>query len=305
MRIIHDFIDDPFKVEDFNITKENGFTDFVANFTNLELTGLRNLKVHKVKLDLGETKINIHMSIPLVRMQGLYSIDGKVTFFPISGDGSFWFNITELKMYGLIELKRDEKGQLSVSDIKLDADSDDLSLHFDNLLGEGSLSTFSNTILNEMSGLMFERISASITSELTKDLTAYVDKQLQNVKLDVVNRSESLFDDYIHMAQKVIREKGFDPFPLPNITERVGNNFLYYLLNGEASLFDGEVRGLSSLRRTGDVIVTYENDSVSFEGNFGFEDLAAKYSWKMHFMDLSKSAFDRESYAFSPFRFAR
>ena len=77
-------------MEDFNITKENGFTDFVANFTSLELTGLRNLKVHKVKLDLGETKINIEMSIPLVRMQGLYSIDGKVTFFPISGDGSFW-----------------------------------------------------------------------------------------------------------------------------------------------------------------------------------------------------------------------
>lgn len=90
VRIIHDFIDDPFKVENFNITKENGFTDFVANFTNLELTGLRNLKVHKVKLDLGETKINIEMSIPLVRMTGLYSIDGKVTFFPLSGEGNFW-----------------------------------------------------------------------------------------------------------------------------------------------------------------------------------------------------------------------
>ena len=215
IKIIHDFIDDPFKVEDFNITKENGFTEIMANFTKLQLTGLRNLKVHKVKLDLGEMKINIEMSIPLVRMIGDYSIDGKVTFFPIMGNGNFWFNITELKLNGLVSLKRNSKNQLQVDDIKLDADSEDLSLNFENLLGGGGLSTLSNTILNELSGLMFERITNSITSELSKDLTNYVDKQLQNVKLDVVNRSESLFDDYIHSAQKVIKEKGFDPFILP------------------------------------------------------------------------------------------
>lgn len=191
-------------------------------------------------------------------------------------------------MFGLISLKRNEKNQLQVSDIKLDADSEDLSLHFDNLLGGGSLSSFSNTILNEMSGLMFERVTGSITSELSKDLTLYVDKQLQNVKLDVVNRSESLFDDYILIARKVVKDQGFDPFVLPNKTEKIGNNFLYYLLNGEISIFDGEVRGLSSLKRTGDVIVTYENDSIAFEGSFGFNDLLSKYSWKGQFMDLSK-----------------
>lgn len=76
IKIIHDFIDDPFKVEDFNVTKENGFTEIQANFTELEMTGLRDLKVHKVKLDLGELKINIEMSIPLVRIVGIYSIDG-------------------------------------------------------------------------------------------------------------------------------------------------------------------------------------------------------------------------------------
>lgn len=266
------------------MTKDNGFTNFVANFTNLELFGLRNLKVHKIKLDLGEMKINIEMSIPLVRMIGNYSIDGKVTFFPITGSGSFWFNITELKMFSLLSLKRNDKNQLQVADIKLDADSDDLSLNFDNILG----GEWTNTILNELSGLMFERITASITSELSKDLTIYVDKQLQNVKLDVVNRSESLFDDYISLAQKVIKEKGFDPFVLPNKTEKIGNSFLSYLLNGEISIFDGEIRGLSSLKRTGDVIVTYENDSIAFEANFGFEDLLSKYSWKGQFMDLSK-----------------
>jgi len=289
LKIIHEFIDDPFKVEDFNITKENGFTEIVANFTDLEMYGLRDLKVNKLRLDLGEMKINIEMSIPLVRMIGQYSMDGKVTFFPINGNGQFWFNITELKMFGLISLKRNEKNQLQVSDIKLDADSEDLSLHFDNLLGGGSLSTFSNTILNELSGLMFERITASITSELSKDLTLYVDKQLQNVKLDVVNQSESLFDDYILMARKVIIDQGFDPFVLPNRTEKIGNNFLYYLLNGEISIYDGEVRGLSSLKRTGDVIVTYENDSIAFEGSFGFDDLLSKYSWSGQFMDLNNS----------------
>lgn len=189
-------------------------------------------------------KINIEMSIPLVRMVGNYSMDGKVTFFSINGNGSFWFNITELRMSGLLSLKRNDKNQLHVSDVKLDAESEDLSLHFENLLGGGSLSSLSNTILNELSGLMFEHITNSITSEISKDLTEYVDKQLQNVKLDVINRSESLFDDYIDLARKAIREKGFDPFVLPNRTEKIGNNFLYYLLNGEISLYDGEIKGL-------------------------------------------------------------
>lgn len=179
--------------------------------------------------------------------------------------------------------------RLRVAEVRVDAEANDLQLHFENLLGGGGWGALSNTLLNELSGLMFERVKQGLADEAERNIGQYLDAQLGQARLQLITSgSNTLLDRYLDSAREAIRNNSLDPFMLPNRTESIGHPLLHLLLNGRLDLFDGRVRGLSTLRRTGDVLFTYEPGSVAFEAGFGFDNLSAQYSWQVNLMDMGK-----------------
>ena len=76
--IVNEFLPDPMPIKDFNISEDSGFTYFEGSMKNLSLHGLKSLKIDKLLFNLGLIQLKVVMEIPVISLQGVYEMDGKV-----------------------------------------------------------------------------------------------------------------------------------------------------------------------------------------------------------------------------------
>jgi len=194
-------------------------------------------------------------------------------------------NVTGLKMLATTSLERTRDGKLQVQDIVLDVETEDIQLHFDNLMGGGRWSSISNRMINTMSHLIFDQVKFSMLKEIEDNIRDHLNAQLSLVPTDLIHdRSAFVFDDILSLATDEIQDQGFDPTILPNLTDQFQHNMLFFILHGEVRVYHGLLYGLSTLHRSGDILATYENNSVTFEASFGFENLTGSYDWAANLM---------------------
>lgn len=71
-------------------------------FRNVELLGLSKARVYKVsgfKRDPHSNKVEFHFKTPLASLVGPYSVNGKILFLPIYGDGKVLLNLENLDVH--------------------------------------------------------------------------------------------------------------------------------------------------------------------------------------------------------------
>lgn len=91
----------------------------------------------------------------------------------------------------------------------------DLNMHFENLMGSQRWSKITNTVLNQMSHLIFDHVKYSLLDELESDIKKHLNQQLSSLPADfVTKRSESLFDGLVEKLGKEISRLGYDPLKL-------------------------------------------------------------------------------------------
>lgn len=61
-----------------------------ASFTNITAVGPGNYSLSKVKINVSNYRIDLHLILPKIEIQGGYDIDGNVLLFPIKSRGDFW-----------------------------------------------------------------------------------------------------------------------------------------------------------------------------------------------------------------------
>lgn len=278
--VVHDYVTDPFPVEDFTIKKP-----VAGSFKNIELTGLRDLKIEEMKLNLGLMKMKVDMVIPLVRIEGLYALNGRIAFFPIHGGGDFWMNVSHLQIFAKTGLIKNKYGQLIVSDIELDVENDDIELHFDNL-GSQRLSFVMNSILNKLSGLIFNQIKDLVLNGSEGDIKRHINAKLKQLPDAFISgKSEFIFDDLLAKTKLAIKSSGFDPFPLPDTNKSFARSLHFLTFRGDLKLYNGTLYGISTLIRTGDLIATYKDNYVTLEASLGFDNLTGQMNWSASIMD--------------------
>ncbi|XP_022705186.1 uncharacterized protein LOC111269673 isoform X5 [Varroa jacobsoni] len=76
---------------------------------------------------------------------------------------------------------------------------------------------------------------------------------------------------------------------LPPFTNRMKQDLILMSFQSEMRLIRGVLSGLSSMRRTGDVLAMYANRTLSLIVHFGFDRLIGSYDWYAHMMGVGPS----------------
>ncbi|XP_068201165.1 mite allergen Lep d 7-like isoform X2 [Palaemon carinicauda] len=116
----------------------------------------------------------------------------------------------------------------------------------------------------------------------TGDAAAGVGDDSLNLYLDLV------FDN----LQVLIIENGYDPAALPNATAEFSEKVLLVTWHGEAALYDGWLRGISSLHRSSNAdFVTDEQGVITgITAGSSMEQMKGHYKCLAKFMDLGPIA---------------
>lgn len=92
--------------------------------------------------------------------------------------------------------------------------------------------------------------------------------------------------------QVLIIENGLDPSPLPNATTSFSKKVLGVEWHGEAALYEGWLRGLSSMYRSSDAnfIKDAEGVVIGVSAGTGLDEMKGHYTCLAQFMDLGPIA---------------
>ncbi|XP_013775127.1 uncharacterized protein LOC106459993 [Limulus polyphemus] len=287
--IIQKFINDPLQIPNFNISSDTMFFTVNGQLWDMKLHGLKELVVKRGRMNLATMEASVEMFVQSLKLEGEYMLDGSVTFFSIDGGGGgFWMKISDIAAFGRAKLKIVAGNQsLEVDSVHIDIEVSDIQLHFENLFGGSAWSSISNSLLNQLSGMIFDQAKQSILEEIRESLREELNTQLHHIPEGFINSgSTTIFDDTLRRVSMHLKQNNMDPFSLPDHKEVFQKKLLFFLLHGEARIFNGILSGLSTLHRTGDVLITYENNAVIVEVNIGFSNLTGDYNWSAKLMGI-------------------
>lgn len=283
---VDEFLHDPLTLEPYFINKDEALYTANGLFNNMKLHGLKNLKVKNIKFNIGLMQIDSVLQISQLRLNGFYNLHGRsMKFFRIDGNGNFQMNISMLEIYANAMINKTNNGTIQLANIHLDVFANDINVNFESLGGH-KMSSFYNTILNQLSEFLFDHVKSKLLEDIKIDIKNKLNKEIeQKISYDIINPSSAhIFDDILDKAKSAIRKAGLEPFNLPTLSEKFSHDLLLFNFNGVVEAYKGKLSGLTTLIRTGDVFVEYENDTVVLEANLGFENLTGTYLWKAHLM---------------------
>ncbi|RWS18031.1 uncharacterized protein B4U79_17225 [Dinothrombium tinctorium] len=286
--IIDEFLQDPYPIHDFNLSMNKNLAEITAQFKNVELRGLHRMRVQSMKFNLVNIHVKSAVTIPMLKLNGSYDLNGKVTFVRVNGNGEFWMKMRGIVIHAAASLKETKEGHLQVEQIALDFHTNDVSLHFENLMSK-RWSNIYNILLNSINEVMFEEVKSILVNELEEKIKNKINEELlQLPKIKLHKGSTTLFDEILERSKNALR-KDYEPLSLPDQTKDFATRVFKYNVSGELKLRNGAINGITTLTRTGEIMAEYRNNSVSLEADLGFENLTSSYSWSATLMHIGPS----------------
>uniref|UniRef100_T1J1N0 Lipid-binding serum glycoprotein N-terminal domain-containing protein n=1 Tax=Strigamia maritima TaxID=126957 RepID=T1J1N0_STRMM len=277
-------IPDPIQIPDFTVQKTSPKVN--ANFQNTSLYGISNFIISRVHLDLVKPKLDIALELPQLNARGEYSLKASSYFFSVNGAGPFWMNITRIHVSCLAELTSDEAGRFLISAVHVNLDIGDLKLHFENL---GTWEKLSNNIINALSSSLIHKIKPTVISQAREKILTKGNEFLANLPPQDLLFSP-LFPIDVVLAEVCaqIETLGLDPKQIENQTWKFEKTIFFVRFHGKVTLFDGYIKGLSTLHRSGDVEASFIDGCLQFRVRLGFDELEAGYKMAVEFQGLEK-----------------
>ncbi|XP_015793569.1 uncharacterized protein LOC107370102 isoform X1 [Tetranychus urticae] len=275
----NDNLQDPYYIQTINISESGALTSYKGYFRKMELTGLKSFYIESIELNVGSLDFNVTARIPNLLLTGQYKLKGKIAVLPVSGNGSFWMNFTNVLVTCVTNFNINN-GVIKATEVNLDTIPGEINLHFDDLFGGGAASSFSNTILNVLSHSLFDGIKSNTLPNIEKQMKTRINDRLKIINISRFSpTSDSLVDGWIGKVQAMIKERGYDPYFLVNDTKTFSANLIGSQLSGQ--LFNGTLNGLSTLTRTGPIKAIYVNDSLLLEITMGLERMTSTFDWSL------------------------
>lgn len=284
-------IHDPMSIPDFTTPISQLSIDVTVVFRNMTISGLSNYTIDRISANLGRLEVSIGLNLTNITVKGLYSLNGTVGWFSANSKGAFRMNITDTYVWGTVKMQVTENGTLETTDVDLDCNVRKLQLHFEKLFGGGLMSGFANSIVNILSGTIFDNIKPTMLNEMSTTVKDMINIQLQTIpQVTALQWTSSPLDVVIANTVAEIRKLNLDPFVLPNPpTVKFQRNILFLKVYGEATLLKGYLTGLSSLHRTGDMIISFQNNTFEVSANLGFDTLEGGFRWHASAMGISRT----------------
>lgn len=187
-------------------------------------------------------------------------------------NGPFVVILQKVLVKGTATLAVQRDGRLLTDRIKLDATFADMSMDFQNL---GFLGSVFQGIVNSAPNLVFDAIKPFMLQELDTKLRESIDQKIVSMMGDkLLPNSISPLDMAIAEGRKMVREKGYDPYRLPDYNRTMGV-FGMQLVNTW-------INGVSSFYRVGDVVASMENNTVFMLVTVGTQQIAGGGQWEVN-----------------------
>jgi hypothetical protein len=146
---------EPLLIEQLSVTQ--GSSNFGLSFTatNLILSGLKDVQVKDIRIDLKEQHIEYDLFLPILEVRCRYNVSGQVLILPItgSGDGVLVFKDVDLRInfdYDLASKRANGKEYVLPTKFEFTTDLQGMNIHLENLFnGNKFLGDNMNTFLNE------------------------------------------------------------------------------------------------------------------------------------------------------------
>ena len=81
---------EPLNIPKLGMENGHGAVRVRALFSNITAYGPGNYTIGKVRVDLKTLRMDLHLAIPKIELQGKYEVAGQVLLFPIQSKGDFW-----------------------------------------------------------------------------------------------------------------------------------------------------------------------------------------------------------------------
>ncbi|ENN70878.1 hypothetical protein HUJ04_003490 [Dendroctonus ponderosae] len=153
---------DPLDIPELYIGAGKGPVNVAQHFKKVKLYGLTNAQVIKSNMDW-DKKMLISESInPNLRLQGDYTMKGRILLLPIVGDGPCNVTLLNMKITHFMSfdyIERRGKTYMKVTDFRVTMNPEKVIFKFDNLFnGDKELGDNINQVLNENSAEVFEDV---------------------------------------------------------------------------------------------------------------------------------------------------
>ncbi|MPC33778.1 hypothetical protein E2C01_027140 [Portunus trituberculatus] len=111
---------DPLDLGTVNIDINSGSNRVKGSLSDVRVLGLSSFNIDKVHSQLLTLKVDMELGIPLLEINGTYSITGNAGILPVYGDGNFRMDAYNFTLKGMIDLGTTEEGYFGVAVLDLD-----------------------------------------------------------------------------------------------------------------------------------------------------------------------------------------
>lgn len=269
------------RMPDFNITDPGVMTKFKGEYVDVSMRGMADMTMDSVKFNLEWMHLDAVFRIPSLSINGLYAMSGQLMLLPFSGRGPFGMTLKNVAIYSTTSLNRTEDNKFQVSAQVLELKAGSVSANFDNLFGRMSSSVIADVMRlmsKQLNNLVFDHMKPHLVHEVDPGLRKHINRVLETLPDKFVHeKTTAKFDFLIDVIRKEIIKSHHDPLFLDDVKESFDQDLRIFRFNGELSLTNRTVYGLSTIFRTGHVFAHYDmkDKSVVLEANLGFENLTS------------------------------
>lgn len=177
--------------------------------------------------------------------------------------------LSNVYVEGVAKLEVERDGQLQAQEMKMDITFQNIAMNFENLGFAGNL--FQN-IINSVGTFLFDSIKPFILNEINNNVRGDVNKKISAMPQRFPN-SISPFDQMVAEARKVVRQKGYDPFKVPDYNHTFGLASVH--------MTHTWVTGLSSFYRVGNITFEIRNRTFFAGLDVGTQELEGMSLWEV------------------------
>ncbi|XP_055676969.1 protein takeout-like [Lutzomyia longipalpis] len=150
---LEDVVVDPLKINRIKVLQGAGPVSLNASLSKVTVTGFRHTKVTESKVSPKDFSWDTSFFLPKVRIEGVYSMQGRILIIPLNGRGKCWLEPVNMNIYMHTKtrlIERDGFTFYNVTGTRVEYDISGLRLRFDNLFdGVKALEDSTNAYLNE------------------------------------------------------------------------------------------------------------------------------------------------------------
>ncbi|XP_039479149.1 uncharacterized protein LOC120443853 isoform X1 [Drosophila santomea] len=256
-------VPDPLEVP--NVKKSMGMANL--DMKQVKAHGLSKFRIDKMNLDLKEMKFNGGLQLDQMLVKGQYTLS---SFFS-KANGPFTVILKNVYAEATAFLAVERDGQLATDRIKIDITFSDMTMDFQNL---GLVGSVFQSVVNGAPNLVFDAMKPFMLQEADKKLRSEINVMIQNTLGDRrLPNSITPLDSAIAMARKMVRDKGYDPYHLPDVNRTMGVF--------SVQLAHTWINGISSFYRVGNITAGMANKTVSVVLQIGTQQVTGAGQWEV------------------------